>query len=80
MARRALWVRLLVVFATILASGAAGAVTVPPEGACPPYPLETAPFLDGSEIYQRMEVPWTYDPWLYEFLFVYRHKGWSGWE
>jgi hypothetical protein len=41
MTRLALWIRLPAVLATMVASGAAGAVTVPPEGACPPYPLES---------------------------------------
>ena len=41
--------------------------------------IASAAFLEGSDIYQRVEVPWTDDPWLYDFLFVYRHKGWSGW-
>jgi hypothetical protein len=40
--------------------------------------LATAPFLEGSDIYQRIEVPWTDDPVLYSFLFLYRRKGWSG--
>jgi arabinofuranosyltransferase len=41
--------------------------------------VATAAFLDGSDIYQRMEVPWTDDPDLYSFLFLYRRKEWSGW-
>jgi arabinofuranosyltransferase len=38
--------------------------------------IATAPFLEGSDIYQRLELPWTDDPLLYDFLFVYRRKGW----
>jgi arabinofuranosyltransferase len=41
--------------------------------------IATAAFLDGSDIYERIEVPWTDDPTLYRFLFLYRRKGWSGW-
>jgi len=41
--------------------------------------VATAAFLDGSDIYQRMEVPWTDDPDLYSFLFLYRRKEWTGW-
>jgi hypothetical protein len=41
--------------------------------------IATAAFLDGSDIYQRIKVPWTEDPVLYSFLFLYRRKGWSGW-
>jgi arabinofuranosyltransferase len=41
--------------------------------------IATAPFLEGSAIYQRIEVPWTDDPTLYGFLFLYRRKEWSGW-
>ena len=40
--------------------------------------IATAPFLEGSDMYQRIEVPWIDDPWLYDFLFVYRRKGWRG--
>jgi hypothetical protein len=40
--------------------------------------IATAPFLDGSDIYQGIEVPWTDDSVLYSFLFLYRRKGWSG--
>jgi arabinofuranosyltransferase len=40
--------------------------------------VATAAFLEGSDLYERAEVPWTDDPSLYEFLFVYRRKGWSG--
>jgi hypothetical protein len=42
--------------------------------------VATAPFLEGSAIYQRIEVPWTDDPVLYSFLFLYSRKGWSGLE
>lgn len=38
--------------------------------------IASAPFLEGSDIYQRLEVPWTDDPLLYDFLFVYRRNGW----
>ncbi len=42
--------------------------------------VATAPFLEGSDLYERLEIPWTDDPSLLEFLFVYRRKGWSGWK
>jgi arabinofuranosyltransferase len=38
--------------------------------------IASAPFLEGSDIYQRLELPWTDDPSLYDFLFVYARKGW----
>ncbi len=41
--------------------------------------IATAAFLEGSDLYERWEIPWTDDPSLLEFLFVYRRKGWSGW-
>jgi arabinofuranosyltransferase len=41
--------------------------------------VATAPFLEGSDTYQRLDVPWTDDPTLYEFLFIYRRKDWTGW-
>lgn len=45
----------------------------------PDLVVATAPFLEGSDTYERLELPWTDDPSLYEFLFVYRRKGWAGW-
>jgi arabinofuranosyltransferase len=42
--------------------------------------VATAAFLEGSDLYERLEIPWTDDPSLFEFLFVYGRKGWSGWE
>lgn len=33
-----------------------------------------ASFLDGSKIYERVDVPWTEDPSLHSFLFIYRRK------
>ncbi len=42
--------------------------------------VATAAFLEGSDLYERWEIAWTDDPALLEFLFVYRRKGWSGWE
>ena len=41
--------------------------------------VATAAFLDGSELYDRLEVPWTDDQSLHDFLYVYRRKGWDGW-
>ena len=43
MFRVAFGVRLLAVLAALLATGPSWAVTVPPEGACPPYALESEP-------------------------------------
>ncbi len=36
-----------------------------------------APFLDGSDAYERLNVLWTDDRSLYDFLHIYRRKGWS---
>lgn len=41
--------------------------------------IASAPFLDGSDSYERMDWPWADDPSLYDFLYVYRRKGWTGW-
>jgi arabinofuranosyltransferase len=40
--------------------------------------IAAAPFLDGSDTYGRLDVPWTDDPSLYDFLYIYRRKGWTG--
>jgi len=40
--------------------------------------VASAPFLDGLDSYLRMDVPWTDDPSLHGFLFIYRRKGWIG--
>jgi arabinofuranosyltransferase len=37
-----------------------------------------APFLDGSDTYERLDLPWTDNPSLYDFLYIYRRKGWAG--
>jgi len=39
-----------------------------------------AAFLDGSDDYERLDVAWTDDPLLYDYLYIYRRKGWTGWE
>lgn len=39
--------------------------------------IASAPFLDGSELYQRMDVPWTDDAYLRDFLCIYSRKGWT---
>jgi arabinofuranosyltransferase len=41
--------------------------------------IASAPFLEGSDTYGRLDVTWTEDPSLHSFLFVYRRKGWNGW-
>jgi arabinofuranosyltransferase len=40
--------------------------------------IASAPFLDGSDMYERLDVAWTEDPSLSGFLFVYRRRGWAG--
>lgn len=40
--------------------------------------IATAPFLDGSDAYERLDVPWTDDPVLHDYLYIYRRKGWTG--
>lgn len=37
-----------------------------------------APFLDGSDAYERWDVAWANDPSLLDFLYVYRRRGWTG--
>ncbi len=39
--------------------------------------IASAPFLDGSDSYARLDVPWTDDASLLSFLHVYRRKGWT---
>ena len=40
--------------------------------------IASAPFLDGSDMYERLDVVWTDDPSLIGFLFIYRRNGWAG--
>jgi arabinofuranosyltransferase len=40
--------------------------------------IAAAPFLDGSDTYERLHVPWTDDPAFYDFLYIYHRKGWTG--
>jgi hypothetical protein len=43
----------------------------------PDLVIAGAPFLDGSDSYERLDVPWTDDPLLHDFLYLYRRKGWA---
>jgi len=36
-----------------------------------------ARFLEGSDAYERMDVPWTDTPSLHDFLHIYRRQGWT---
>ncbi|HJX38261.1 MAG TPA: hypothetical protein VJ714_06665 [Anaerolineae bacterium] len=40
--------------------------------------IASAPFLEGSDLYDRLDVAWTEDPSLSSFLFIYQRKGWAG--
>jgi arabinofuranosyltransferase len=42
--------------------------------------IAAAPFLDGSDTYGRLDVTWTDNPSLRDFLYIYRRKGWAGGE
>lgn len=37
-----------------------------------------ARFLDGSDAYERLDLPWTDKQPLYDFLYIYRRRGWTG--
>lgn len=41
--------------------------------------IATAAFLDGSDLYDRVDLGWSADPSLRDFLHVYQRKGWDGW-
>ncbi len=41
--------------------------------------IASAAFLEGSDMYDRLDAAWTEDPSLRSFLFIYRRKGWAGW-